>query len=114
MDELSAQIATVAGVIITLALAYAPGLKDRWEALNGTQKRLVLGILYAAVSAGLYVPSCWGGPVLVECSTDSIWSVVLAFLMALISGQSTYTALPAEDKARMSSARHDDWREHVG
>ena len=104
MDELSVQIATIAGVVITLALAYVPGLKEKWEALDGTRKRLVLGTLYAAVSIGLYVPSCFGGPQLVECSTDSIWSVVLAFLMALISSQSMYAVLPAQDKARMSSS----------
>lgn len=104
MDELSTQIATIAGVAITLALAYLPGVSAKWEALDGTRKRLALGILYAAVSIGLYVPSCFGGPQLVECSTDSIWSVVLAFLMALISSQSMYAVLPAQDKARMSSS----------
>lgn len=104
MEELHVQIATIAGVIITLALAYLPGVSAKWEALDGTRKRLALGILYAAVSIGLYVPSCFGGPQLVECSTDSIWSVVLAFLMALISSQSMYAVLPAQDKARMSSS----------
>lgn len=104
MEELHVQIATIAGIIITLALAYLPGVKTKWEALDGTRKRLALGILYAAVSIGLYVPSCFGGPQLVECSTDSIWGVVLAFLMALISSQSMYAVLPAQDKARMSSS----------
>lgn len=103
MDELSTQIAAVAGVVITLALAYLPGVKAKWEALDGTRKRLALGILYAAVSIGLYVPSCLGGPQIVECSTESIWSVVLAFLMALISSQGMYQILPSEDKARMAA-----------
>jgi hypothetical protein len=104
MDELSVQIATIAGVVITLALAYVPGLKAWWEERDSTQKRVVLAALYLAVSAGLYVPSCLGGPQLVQCSTESIWTVVLAFLMALISSQSMYTVLPAETKERMASA----------
>lgn len=110
MNETATLIATSAGVAITLALAYVPGLAAWWEEREGAEKRLALAILYLATSAGMYLPSCWGGPQLVECSTASVWDVVMAFFMALISSQGMYTLLPAPDKARMSSwperARH--------
>lgn len=100
--ELATLIGTLGGAAITLILAYVPGLKSRWEQLDGAQKRMWLGALYLALSAGLYVPSCFGGPVIVTCDTTSIWNVALAFLMALVAGQSTYTALPTAKKAAMS------------
>jgi hypothetical protein len=105
MDDLAVQISVIAGAAITLALAYVPGLKDKWGMLEGDQKRLALGILYLAVAAGMYVPSCLGGPALVECSTASIWPSIMAWLMALVGGQSLYAVLPSWKKDEMSVAR---------
>ena len=96
-------IATIGGTLITLILAYAPGLKERWEQLDGGQKRMALGVCYLAVSAGLYVPSCFGGPQVVACDASSIWDVVMAFVLALMAGQGAYTVLPTLTKERMSS-----------
>jgi hypothetical protein len=103
MEELSVRISVIGGIAITLALAYLPGLDEKWEDLDGTRKRLVLGLLYLAVSAGLFIPSCFGGPQVVECSVNSIWDVVMAFFLALISSQSMYTVLPTTTKTRMAS-----------
>lgn len=105
MDELSVQISVIAGAALTLALAYVPGLSDRWGQLEGDQKRLALAVLYLAVAIGMYVPSCFGGPQLVACSTASIWPSVLAWFGALVGGQSMYTALPSWKKDAMSPER---------
>lgn len=102
-NTLPNMIATVGGALITLVLAYLPGLKERWEQLDGTQKRMALGVCYLAVSAGLYLPSCFGGPQVVACDTSSIWDVVMAFILALVAGQGMYVALPTARKIEMSS-----------
>lgn len=104
MENLPELIGGLGGLLITLALAYAPGLRSRWEALSGSQKRAVLAACYVAMGAGLYVPSCFGGPQVVACDTSSIWDVVTAVLAALVAGQGMYTALPSQTKARMESA----------
>lgn len=96
-------IAAVAGIAITLALAYVPGLKQRWEKLDGVRKRAWLGVLYVAAGVGLYVPSCFGGPQVLACDTSSIWNVVFAVILALIAGQGMYQVLPSRTKRRMSS-----------
>lgn len=104
MENLPEAIGILGGLLITLALAYVPGLKSRWEALDSTQKRAVLAVCYLAVGAGIYIPSCFGGPVVVACDTSSIWDVVLAIGLALAAGQGMYQALPSATKARMASA----------
>lgn len=102
--ELQVLITTTAGVLITLGLAYIPGVQGKWEELDGPRKRLTLAILYLAVAAGLFVPSCLNWQLVVACSTDSIWTVVWAFWLALIASQGMYNFLPASTKERMSSA----------
>lgn len=102
-ESLSLLIATTGGAVLSLVLAYVPKIKDGWETLDSTQKRLVLAILYACIGVGLYVPSCWGGPAVVACDTSSIWPVIGAFFAALVGSQGMYVFLPDETKMRMSS-----------
>lgn len=104
MENLPELVGGLGGLLITLVLAYAPGLKSYWEQLDGTQKRAVLAGCYVAVGAGLYIPSCFGGPQVVACDASSIWDVVMAVLAALVAGQSAYQVLPSATKARMDSA----------
>ncbi len=101
--DLSLTISTVAGVVLSLVLAYAPGVSAWWEDLSSEHKRAALAILYLAVSAGLYIPSCFGGPSVVACDVSSIWDVVTAYVLTLVANQATYVLLPQETKARMAS-----------
>lgn len=101
--EISTLIATTGGAVLSLVLAYLPGVKGWWESLDSEQKRAALGVLYLCIAAGLFVPACFGGPAVVACDTSSIWPVIGAFFAALVGSQGMYVFLPDETKARMSS-----------
>ena len=46
-------LAAVAGVVLSLAFSYVPGLRDWYEALAGEFKRLIMaGVLLVGRSAG--------------------------------------------------------------
>ena len=94
-------IATIGGVLITIALAYVPRLRHKWDKLDGSQRRGWLALAYVAVAAFAYIPACTGGPQLVACDVSSIWDTVVALGLALTAGQGAYTMLPDERKQRL-------------
>lgn len=79
--------AGIAGIVLSLALAYVPKLKDKWAALDGDTKRAVFGGLLVLAAAGTLVNQCAG---LAACYTDSWRTFAAALLSALVTSQGTY------------------------
>lgn len=76
-----------AAVCISLALSYIPGLRDRWDALTGDQRRAITGLLLVACAAAGLAYACAGET---ECLARSWEPWARALLAALVGSQATY------------------------
>lgn len=97
-EQLATLIGAGGGMLIAVALAYIPGLKQWWDARTGTERRAILAASYVVVGAGLFLPGCTGGPVVVSCDASSVWPVLIAIGSAAIGSQTVYSHLPDERK----------------
>ena len=85
-----------AGIIISLALSYIPGLHDRWLALPSDWKRVVLLIALAAASVLLWLARCeWGLIVGGPSCDDGAVAALRGFIEAVIASQAAYAVSPA-------------------
>lgn len=88
------QISAIAGVMLSLAFSYLPGLAPRFDRLEPTVKRLVMAVLLLGVSAGVFGLSCAGVISAATCTQAGAWSVVNVFIAALVANQATYLISP--------------------
>lgn len=83
-------LAAVAGVVLSLAFSYVPGLRDWYEALAGEFKRLIMAGVLLLVAIALYALGCAGIVSGVSCDQGGIIRLVWVFVTALVTNQSTY------------------------
>lgn len=87
-------LTAIAGIVLSLAFSYIPGLKGWYEQFNTEQKRVVMLALLALVTGGLIAIACVGyGPdlgIAVTCDRVGIVLLVKAFIAALIANQAAY------------------------
>ena len=99
MNELSTLFPYLAGVALSLAFAYIPGLEAWYAALSSIGKRLVMLGLLALTAIGYVMIGCapfgsqFGVPAEV-CSQAGVVAVVQAFIQALIANQATFLISP--------------------
>lgn len=91
----------IAGVVLSLAFSYIPGLNVKFAALPGEIKRLIMLLLLLLTAATIFVMGCTG--ILqagLTCDKDGFWTLVYIFILAVIANQSAYaiTPLPASVK----------------
>jgi hypothetical protein len=80
-------LSAIAGIIISLALSYIPGVEARWKALDGSYKRVYLAgaLALAGLVIGAFGEASWP-----EIGRGIVW--------ALIASQSAYTFTPTADR----------------
>jgi len=83
-------LSAIAGIILSLAFSYIPGVSDWFVALDGAYKRLIMAALLLIVAAGAFALGCTGVLDTVECSRDGALGLVSAYISALIANQSAY------------------------
>lgn len=94
MTDLSTLLASIAGIVLSLAFAYIPGLSTWYGNQTAQVKSLtMLGCLVLA-AGGAYALSCWqifniSG---LTCDDGGLRTLAAAFIMALAANQSTYLA----------------------
>lgn len=91
-------LASVGGVVLSLAFSYIPGLDTWYAALDGKAKRLVmLGVLFATALAvfGLSCAKLW---VSVTCDQAGAIELVKAFIMAMVANQATFLMSPRSER----------------
>ena len=96
----SDQLAISAGILLSLAFSYIPGLNDWYQLLDATHKRLVMLLALVIISAGAFGLSCWPAfphPV-VTCDVPGVWGMVEALFGALVANQTTYLISPKPAK----------------
>ncbi len=98
-------LSLAAGTLLSLFFAYVPGVKDWFDARDGTIKRLIMAsallvvslLVFAAGCANLQIPG-----VQIACNTEGAWLLVQVFLLALVANQGTYQITSASARKTAS------------
>lgn len=101
-QELATQagLSAGAGVIISLALSYIPGLRTHWAALEPDYKRLIFLGAMVVYTLGLYGLSCTGLIDAIQCDQNGILAVSINLLSAVVASQSVYSLSPQTSDVR--------------
>lgn len=94
------QLGAIAGVLLSLAFSYIPGLSDKFGAQPATTKRLVMAGLLLIVAIGSLALSCANVVVTVECTQAGVISLVNTFIAALVANQAAYMIAPGVSKSK--------------
>ena len=101
-------LAAIAGIVLSLALSYIPGLNTAYAKLDSVWKRVILLVLLVLVAGVAFWISCegWGSAwgVTVECSQAGAQALISAFVLALIGSQSAYVISPETEKVKAAKA----------
>lgn len=91
--DLSSLFLSTAGVVLSLAFTYIPGLKTWYEKLSG-YKALIMVALVLVVSLVYFGLGCtpFGVRIGIEipCDVDGAITVALAFVRVLVANQTAY------------------------
>lgn len=85
------ELSALVGTVLSLGLAYIPGLKDLYDKLAAPQKALTMGVLLLVTAAGALVYACYPAEAGLWRCVSANWKLYLeAFFAALIANQSAY------------------------
>ncbi len=102
-------LAGAAGVVLSLVLAYVPGLNTWFAGLKPDYKRLLVLALLFCVAGGAYALACAGGAagelfgLSVTCDLPGLYGLVRAFVLAAIANQATYLLTPKSEGVRTAA-----------
>lgn len=91
-------LSAIAGILLSLAFSYLPGISDWFDTLDPTRKRLVMASLLFVASIGTFALSCANLIDSTACTQTGAWSLVSAFVAALVANQSMYLISPRRRK----------------
>jgi len=80
----------IAGVVLSLAFGYVPGLREWYTALDGVRKAQVMAGVLLVAAAGVFLAACYSPWVFATCDETGFWQLVELFIAALIANQATY------------------------
>jgi hypothetical protein len=103
------KLAAIAGVLLSLIFAYVPKLNDKYAALDGVYKRLIMAGLLLVVSLGAFGLACVAPDQItfLACTKADAWSLAWTFIAALVANQGAFTLLvqPKGDPASAPKAQ---------
>jgi hypothetical protein len=91
-------LSSLAAILLSLAFSYIPGLADKFSALDGARKRLVMLACLLVIALGSVGLACSG--VLaslvpsISCTQSGVIAVLQSFVLATVANQSTYLVSP--------------------
>lgn len=86
----SETLSRIAGIALSLAMNYVPGIREWYEKLSSVQKAGVMALLIIGAGVAVFAVSCWGIAPYVECSQQGAWGLLGSVINALIANQATY------------------------
>jgi hypothetical protein len=88
-------LAGIAGVVLSLAFSYIPGLSTKFAAIAPEYKRLIMLLLLIISTAAIYLLKC-GGIVQagITCDQQGLVGLVWSFVVSVMANQSTYSLTP--------------------
>jgi hypothetical protein len=91
-------LASIAGIVLTLAFSYIPGLNAAFDKLAPTTKRLTMAVLLLVVAVAVFGLSCGNVIASVTCDRAGLIGLVNVFIAALIANQAAYALSPKRAK----------------
>ena len=92
-------LVSLAGILLSLAFSYIPGLQGWFAALNGQYKRLVMLAALLIVAIGVYISTCAGYSAQVTCDIAGAQQLISLYLSAMIANQAAYMITPTQAAA---------------
>ena len=89
-------LASLAGIVLSLAFSYIPGLRDKYAALTADYKRLVIIVALLLASAGIFAAGCAGYTAKVTCDMAGAQVLLGYFITSALANQSTYMLTPSQ------------------
>jgi hypothetical protein len=83
-------LSSLAGIVLSLAFSYIPGLNTWYDPKPPTTKRLIMLAALAVVTAGVFGLSCSGIFDSVTCDKNGAITLVTSFVLAMVANQSAY------------------------
>lgn len=87
-------LASLAGILLSLAFSYIPGLRDKYATLSPDYKRLVMLGALLFVSIGVFAAGCLGYSAKVSCDMAGAQVLLGLFITAAIANQGAYMLTP--------------------
>lgn len=87
------QLTALTGIVVSLGLAYVPGLSNWYDALTRQQKGLAALAIGLVVVAGAFGLSCAAIRADFVCDQKGAWEAVQLFFAYAIANQVTYLAI---------------------
>lgn len=88
------QLASIAGIVLSLLFSYIPGLNVWFGLLDPLYKRLIMAGLLILVAAASFGLSCYGLWPTVECSQAGALGLIEILVAALIANQAAFLLSP--------------------
>ena len=102
------ELSTYAAILLSLVCSYVPGIKDAFDLLSATYKRLVMLCLLVIVTMSIVALACWkvsAGEVPVTCDAAGAAALVKALIAAIIANQATYLISPPVRRTVLSDPK---------
>ena len=91
-------LSLIAGAALSLAFSYIPGLREDFELLDPTEKRLVMLGLLLVTTVAVEIMACLGWGALwglnLTCNQTGIAGLIEQLVIAIIANQSIYAISP--------------------
>ncbi|RPJ29470.1 MAG: hypothetical protein EHM33_01070 [Chloroflexi bacterium] len=98
------QLGSIAGVILSLAIAYIPQLAEWYGKFDTAGKARVMGILLVVAALGVFGLSCANVFMLVACTVEGAKDLLGILIAALVANQASFVLLvqPFQKPAEIS------------
>ena len=92
----SEELSAAAGIVLSLGFSYIPRVRQRFDGLTPTQKRLVMLGLLLVCTLGVFILSCLNSGLITAptCDQAGAWGLAKVFVAALIANQAAFTISP--------------------
>jgi hypothetical protein len=88
-------LASVAGILLSLAFSYIPGLRVKWAAVEPDKQRLIMLGLIALTAGAIFGLGCAGWlNINLSCDQAGVQKLISMLILAMIANQSVYQISP--------------------
>lgn len=94
-------LAGAAGIVLSLAFSYIPGLSGWYQKQDAVIKRLIMLAMLMVVAGAVFGLSCagwFGMATYVACTQAGVETLVKAFILAMVANQAAYAISPLPTK----------------
>lgn len=94
----------IAGVVLSLAFSYVPGLRDWYGRQSKETKSLIMALALLLVAGAVFGLSCAGILLWVACTKAGAIGLLNLYILALMANQATFMLSPQTQKGSVGPA----------